>query len=248
MTSDSVIERPDSPGLWTREGKFYLGYRDSLYVEPVFVVDNGHGQLDRCSIADLPIGNWRKLTAEPASEKGEEVDDDDESVDERIFDIEGRVWMQSRGRPNGYLAWPEDAAEYIQAGSWYMKAVPTSSPEVIEGKGQAVPRPGVYAWDDEHGNTFAEVWDAEDKLQEGVRYIYVGPLPTFPPREPFTAPPRPELQFKLYEVTQGADKDKRFWGVPYGDGAELVVDGKLEYSNSSWFREIHPTTGKPIKE
>ena len=121
-----------------------------------------------------------------------------------------------------------------------LKASPPSPPEVIEGTGQVASRPGIYAWDDKDGNVFASTWEDHETLQEGVRYIYVGPFPTFPSRVTFTAPPRPELV--LLRLANGEYR----WAIKRGDKFDQTTDV------ITWRKDecevIDETTGKPLNK
>lgn len=57
------------------------------------------------------------------------------------------------------------------------------SPEVIEGRGQAVT--GIYAWQD-RDEVFAATFSDGETLQPGMLYIRVADIPTFPPRPELT--------------------------------------------------------------
>lgn len=122
-----------------------------------------------------------------------------------------------------------------------LKASPPSPPEVIEGTGQVASRPGIYAWDDKDGNVFASTWEDHETLQEGVRYIYVGPFPTFPSRVTFTAPLRlPE--FVLLRLANGEYR----WAIKRGDKFDQTTDV------ITWRKDecevIDETTGKPLNK
>jgi len=68
----SVSEKPNEPGLWTREGKFYRVFDYDGKLQPVEIhVDGVEG--DWPELSDLPTGNWRKLTA-PAAPSPEVIE------------------------------------------------------------------------------------------------------------------------------------------------------------------------------
>lgn len=85
-------------------------------------------------------------------------------------------------------------------------------PEVIVGEGQAVTKEqeGVYACEEIKTGVITVYFKTPDKhvhscFCHGHRYIRIGPLPTFPPRESkpaFVPPPKPELLYiRLYGMS-----------------------------------------------
>lgn len=57
-----MLNHPDLPGLWTRDGKFYRVWREPEYGSLI----GQHIDVDGCTgqiVWTLPTGNWRKLTA-----------------------------------------------------------------------------------------------------------------------------------------------------------------------------------------
>ncbi len=66
MSTESGVDKPNEPGLWTRDGKFYRVWndRDDLVSDEIMP----DGCLDNWSmVKNLPTGNWHKLTAETAT-------------------------------------------------------------------------------------------------------------------------------------------------------------------------------------
>lgn len=168
-------ERPTEPGLWEREGKFYIVQFHDGY--PCCQDVQCDGRLGASWYASKFPGNWRKLTAKPAT---------------------------------------------------------PSTPKVIEGKGQAVTEPGWYAIEDSVGDIEVEHVCADTKFKNEHRYVLL-PLPAFPPRQSFTAPPKPEpikiiIDHTLYRTDDNVD----VW-IRNDDGVPV------------YWKKIDPTTGKVIK-
>lgn len=170
---------------------------------------------------------WKSLTAEPATVASE--------GQVRIL-AEQLCGMHEADRRTAPWA-ISDVESLIRK---RLQLSPPSPPEVIEGTGQVASRPGIYAWDDKDGNVFASTWEDHETLQEGVRYIYVGPFPTFPSRVTFTAPPRPELV--LLRLANGEYR----WAIKRGDKFDQTTDV------ITWRKDecevIDETTGKPLNK
>lgn len=122
------------------------------------------------------------------------------------------------------------------------------APVVIEGKGQAVTEEGYY-WCEFSPDSKKPIecrWMSPVGFHccftDGMRFIK-RIEPTFPPRAPFTAPPKPEPKH-LYRITKGDKMGQLFWGYPDqgGNGAQLIVEGELAYWNYQWCE----TTGQPV--
>lgn len=181
---------------------------------------------------------WKSLTAEPAtvaSEVGRLKRELDAAVHHHAYNM-GKIDL-ALGEPRYEdCCLLEDFLRKIAE----LKASPPSPPEVIEGTGQVASRPGIYAWDDKDGNVFASTWEDHETLQDGVRYIYVGPFPTFPSRVTFTAPPRPELV--LLRLANGEYR----WAIKRGDKFDQTTDV------ITWRKDecevIDETTGKPLNK
>ncbi len=127
-----------------------------------------------------------KLTAEPATVAA-------------VFHFTAMDETGTETRGTIEAATEQEAQEKIRQSGRFLtsaflrKAVTPPASPVIEGMGQVVGvDEGQYWWINERDCIGCEYLHSKSSFETGSRYVRIQ-QPTFPPRERFTAPPRPEL-------------------------------------------------------
>jgi hypothetical protein len=199
MSDRPTSGRPDSPGLWEREGKFYRVWKsDFIYAEEV--LPDGHLARDvRCdrgsfSCAPIPTGNWRKL--EPGAGEGE-PDWYDLILQSLPQDMRQNL---TAGVLEGVQRLAADWRQLVDENHKLRHGTAPPTPAVIEGNGQPVTEADLSHWLVIIAGGCTPVvrfMGLRDAFNVGYRYMRCPEFP--PPRAAFVAPERPELVLIQYD-------------------------------------------------
>jgi hypothetical protein len=268
-----TLNKPDSAGLWEREGKTYrvwtpLGAINFVVAE---ITDEGF-ELGKHA---PPLGNWRKLTPAAASvpaefsdnatfyvwawdattyvffERGQATAIDSKGHERRIESMDKDDWVKLQQVSCGVrkIATPAAASEGHKDDIDGLKQIIELQRVQIEGLKQrrTVTIEQLEQIDCDPPRHGCQCGGFESGHRAAI--AAVEKLIT-PPRPAFQAPPKPEPLYRLYRITRGDRQGQFYWGLPAGGsaegkGADLFIDNQSNFHNFSWCEEV-TETGEPI--